>query len=125
LERLPDKRRGTNSTYRMVDFGMAAFSAFFMQCPSFLDDASKRREVDRGPIRSVFAQTLPLDEIIVSIADRSTVMVARRSSSGIRGGAAARLHLPRGVVRSEATQLHDPFDASSPRGRRPTICGIY
>lgn len=37
LEGFPDKRRGTNSTYRMVDFGMAAFSAFFMQSPSFLD----------------------------------------------------------------------------------------
>lgn len=37
LERLPDKRRGMNSTYRMADFGMAAFSAFFMQCSSFLE----------------------------------------------------------------------------------------
>jgi Transposase DDE domain len=37
LEGFPDKRRGTNSTYRVVDFGMAAFSAFFMQSPSFLD----------------------------------------------------------------------------------------
>src|SRR6516164_8470815 len=37
LEGFPDKRSGMNSTYRMVDFGMAAFSAFFMQCPSFLD----------------------------------------------------------------------------------------
>jgi hypothetical protein len=33
----PDKRRGTNSTYGIADFGMAAFSAFFMQCPSFLE----------------------------------------------------------------------------------------
>jgi hypothetical protein len=37
LEGFPDERRGRNSTYRMVDFGMAAFSAFFMQSPSFLD----------------------------------------------------------------------------------------
>jgi len=37
LEGFPDKRRGTNTTYRMADFGMAAFSAFFMQSPSFLD----------------------------------------------------------------------------------------
>src|SRR5258708_1096362 len=33
---LPEKRRGDNARYAMVDFGMAAFSNFFMQCPSFL-----------------------------------------------------------------------------------------
>ena len=33
---LPDKRRGKNSHYLMADIGMAAFSVFFMQCPSFL-----------------------------------------------------------------------------------------
>jgi hypothetical protein len=37
LEGSPDMRRGTNSTYRIADFGTAAFSAFFMQSPSFLD----------------------------------------------------------------------------------------
>ena len=47
LERFPDKRRGANSIYRMVDFGMAAFSAFFMQCASFLDH-QKQLENDRG-----------------------------------------------------------------------------
>ena len=33
---LPDKRRGKNSHYVMADIGMAAFSVFFMQSPSFL-----------------------------------------------------------------------------------------
>ena len=33
---LPDKRRGKNSRYDMADIGMAAFSVFFMQSPSFL-----------------------------------------------------------------------------------------
>jgi hypothetical protein len=33
---IPDKRQGQNTTYAMADFGMAAFSAFFMQSPSFL-----------------------------------------------------------------------------------------
>src|SRR5215472_5835372 len=28
LEGLPDTRRGTNSSYRIADFGMAAFSSF-------------------------------------------------------------------------------------------------
>ena len=34
--RLPDRRRGRNTRYAMRDIGMAAFSLFFMQCPSFL-----------------------------------------------------------------------------------------
>jgi len=33
---LPDKRRGKNRHYLMADIGMAAFSPFFMQSPSFL-----------------------------------------------------------------------------------------
>jgi hypothetical protein len=36
LDRFPDKRRGINTTYGMDDIGMAAFSVFFMQSPSFL-----------------------------------------------------------------------------------------
>jgi hypothetical protein len=31
-----DKRRGLNSSYTMADIGLAAFSVFFMQSPSFL-----------------------------------------------------------------------------------------
>jgi hypothetical protein len=49
MERFPDQRRGTNTTYRMVDFGMAAFSAFFMQSPSFLDH---QRRLENGHARS-------------------------------------------------------------------------
>src|SRR3984957_8955337 len=41
LGRFPDKRRGINTTYPMGDIGMAAFSVFFMQSPSFL--AHQRR----------------------------------------------------------------------------------
>jgi hypothetical protein len=33
---LPDKRTGSNARYTMADIGMAAFSVFFMQSPSFL-----------------------------------------------------------------------------------------
>src|SRR5664279_5926032 len=36
LDGFPDKRRGINTTYGMGDIGMAAFSVFFMQSPSFL-----------------------------------------------------------------------------------------
>ena len=34
--RLPDPRRGRNTRYRIADIGMAAFSVFFTQSPSFL-----------------------------------------------------------------------------------------
>jgi hypothetical protein len=33
---LPERRRGGNTVYDMTDIGMAAFSVFFMQSPSFL-----------------------------------------------------------------------------------------
>jgi hypothetical protein len=49
LDTLPDKRRGANTTYRMVDFGMAAFSVFFMQSPSFL---AHQRRLEHGHARS-------------------------------------------------------------------------
>ena len=49
LEGFPDKRRGTNTTYRIADFGMAAFSAFFMQSASFLDH---QRRLENGHARS-------------------------------------------------------------------------
>jgi hypothetical protein len=35
-ETLPDKRTGANARYTMADIGLAAFSVFFMQSPSFL-----------------------------------------------------------------------------------------
>ncbi|VGO18346.1 hypothetical protein [Pontiella sulfatireligans] len=36
LALLPDKRTGSNTQYSMQDAGLAAFSVFFMQSPSFL-----------------------------------------------------------------------------------------
>ena len=44
-ERLPDKRRGINTTYPIADIGMAAFSIFFMQSPSFL---AYQRQLSEG-----------------------------------------------------------------------------
>ena len=41
-EGFPDKRTGTNGHYRMGDIGMAAFSLFFTQSPSFLALAPAR-----------------------------------------------------------------------------------
>ncbi|MFL5254199.1 MAG: hypothetical protein ACJ8AI_15130 [Rhodopila sp.] len=45
LNRFPDKRRGHNSTYLMGDIGMAAFSVFFLQSPSFL---AHQRQFEAG-----------------------------------------------------------------------------
>lgn len=49
LETFPDKRRGLNATYSMADIGMAAFSVFFMQSPSFL---AHQRRFEEGHGRS-------------------------------------------------------------------------
>jgi len=42
---LPDRRRGQNSTFEMSDFGLAAYSTFFMQSPSFL---AHQKMLERG-----------------------------------------------------------------------------
>jgi hypothetical protein len=49
LNRFPDKRRGHNSTYLMGDIGMAAFSVFFLQSPSFL---AHQRQFEAGHVYS-------------------------------------------------------------------------
>jgi hypothetical protein len=38
---LEDKRQGQGYRYTMADIGLAAFSVFFMQSPSFLGSNSK------------------------------------------------------------------------------------
>jgi hypothetical protein len=45
LGRFPDKRRGLNTIYPMGDIGMAAFSVFFLQSPSFL---AHQRQFEAG-----------------------------------------------------------------------------
>lgn len=46
LETLPDVRKGSNrQTYDMIDAGLSAFSAFFMQSPSFLDYQSRMQQL--------------------------------------------------------------------------------
>ena len=43
-ETFPDKRHGANLTYPIADIGIAAFSVFFMQSPSFLAHQQRLRE---------------------------------------------------------------------------------
>jgi hypothetical protein len=68
---LPDKRRGSNGRYPMADIGMAAFSVFFMQSPSFL---AHQRALSEGRGRSnahtLFQMTsIPCDNHIRQMLD--------------------------------------------------------
>jgi len=70
LDRFPDKRRGMNATYGIGDIGMAAFSVFFMQSPSFL---AHQRQLEEGHGRSNCASLfgiakIPSDNHILFIA---------------------------------------------------------
>jgi hypothetical protein len=60
LDRFPDKRRGLNTTYSIADIGMAAFSVFFMQSPSFL---SHQRYFEQGHGRSNCASLFGIAKI--------------------------------------------------------------
>jgi hypothetical protein len=68
---LPDKRRGTNRQFAMADIGMAAFSVFFMQSPSFL--AHQRQLLDgqgRSNCHTLFRMTqIPSDNHIRAMLD--------------------------------------------------------
>jgi hypothetical protein len=71
LDDFPDKRRGLNTTYAMADIGMAAFSVFFMQSPSFL---AHQRRFEAGHGRSNAASLfgiakLPSDNHIRDMLD--------------------------------------------------------
>ncbi len=56
----PDKRRGMNTTYSLGDIGMAAFSVFFMQSPSFL---AHQRQLEEGHGRSNCASLFGIAKI--------------------------------------------------------------
>lgn len=67
----PDIRRGSNLSYSMADIGMAAFSVFFMQSPSFL---SHQRALEERRARSncqtLFAmEKIPTDNHIRKMLD--------------------------------------------------------
>jgi len=60
LAGFPDKRRGMNTTYDMADIGMAAFSVFFIQSPSFL---AHQRQLQEGHGQSNCASLFGLSKI--------------------------------------------------------------
>jgi hypothetical protein len=47
VQQFPDQRTGQNSSYKMEDAALSAFSVFFMQSPSFLE-YQKRMEQNKG-----------------------------------------------------------------------------
>ncbi|MGH6928618.1 MAG: ISNCY-like element ISAtsp9 family transposase [Dongiaceae bacterium] len=68
---LPDKRTGKNGRYDMADIGLAAFSVFFMQSPSFL---AHQQHLAQGQGRSncetLFGMTaIPSDNHIRAMLD--------------------------------------------------------
>lgn len=70
---LPDRRTGSNSRYTMADIGLAAFSVFFMQSPSFL---AHQKALAAGPGRgrsnahTLFGMTaIPSDNHIRAMLD--------------------------------------------------------
>lgn len=73
-ETFPDKRYGTNSTYGMADIGVAAFSIFFMQSPSFLAHQRRLQEGHgRSNCESLFGLTkIPSDNHIRAMLDPVT-----------------------------------------------------
>jgi len=70
---LPDRRTGRNGRYRMADIGLAAFSVFFMQSPSFV---AHQKALAAGPGRgrsnahTLFGMTaIPSDNHIRAMLD--------------------------------------------------------
>ncbi len=71
LDGFPDKRRGLNVSYPMGDIGMAAFSVFFMQSPSFLAHQRRFEEgYGRSNCESLFGLSkIPSDNHIRDMLD--------------------------------------------------------
>jgi len=68
---LPDKREGRNTQYSMSDIGLAAFSVFFMQSPSFLAHQKALEELrGRSNANTLFGMTkIPSDNHIRQMLD--------------------------------------------------------
>jgi hypothetical protein len=70
---LPDRRRGKNVQYTMTDIGLAAFSVFFMQSPSFLAHQQRLAQGSghgRSNCETLFGMTkIPSDNHIRNMLD--------------------------------------------------------
>src|SRR5208337_4747441 len=95
LDQFPDKRRGLNTTYRLPDIGMAAFSVFFMQSPSFLAHQRRFEEgFGRSNCETLFGLLkIPSDNHIRDMLDPAAPALLRpvfgavvEQLAGIKGG---------------------------------------
>ena len=135
--RLPDKRTGNNARYAMADIGMAAFSVFFMQSPSFL---AHQRQLQEGPghgrsnCETLFEMTgIPCDNHIRAMLDPVEPKLfflvltrhSRRWTSAVgltRSGSSVGMYSSPWTVRSisvpttfiAATAPHAPVQAARP-----------
>lgn len=68
---LPDRRTGTNRSYRMTDLALSAFSVFFIQCPSFLSFQQKMEQARGGNnVRTLFqVERIPTDNHLRQMLD--------------------------------------------------------
>ena len=80
LDRFPDKCRGMNTTFGMGDIGMAAFSMFFMQSPSFL---AHQRRIRAG------AWPLQLRQFVRHCQNPQRQSHSGRTRSGLDGAVAS------------------------------------
>jgi len=67
----PDRRTGDNTSYSMEDFGLAAFSVFFTQCPSFLahQEAMQRAKGQNNAHNLFHLKAIPCDNQIRTTLD--------------------------------------------------------
>jgi hypothetical protein len=68
---LPDQRTGSNTQYRMQDIGLAAFSMFFMQHPSFLNfQRTLHKNIGQDNTQTLFGlEKIPSDNHIRKTLD--------------------------------------------------------
>lgn len=71
FETFYDRRQGKNRQYSLVDAGLSAFSAFFMQSPSFLEHQRTMQETHgKNNVQTLFgAFEIPTDNHIRSLLD--------------------------------------------------------
>ena len=71
LEQVPEHRKGRNTQYEIADAGLAAFSVFYMQSPSFLAFQRQMEEQRaQNNARSLFGvETIPSDGQMRSLLD--------------------------------------------------------
>lgn len=120
---LPDRRRGKNTVYAIGDIGLAAFSTFFMQCPSFL---ARQKALERGHgtsnCQSLFGMSnIPTDNHIRSVLDPVPPQTlfpafAEGLAALIAGGGLARFQRPNAhvLIAFDGTEYFCSQDLSCP-----------